>query len=87
MAEAIDEEDRLRRNFAASVAHEVRTPLSILRSEVEALQDRVVRPSPRALASLHEEVMRMGRLIADLESLAYADAAAFSLDRCPTDLA
>jgi len=87
MAEAIDEEDRLRRNFAASVAHEVRTPLSILRSEVEALQDRVVRPSARALASLHEEVMRMGRLIADLESLAYADAAVFSLHRIPTDLA
>jgi len=61
MAEAIDEEDRLRRNFAAAVAHEVRTPLSILQSEVEALQDRVVRPSPRALASLHEEVMRMVR--------------------------
>jgi two-component system, OmpR family, sensor histidine kinase BaeS len=87
MAEAVDEEDRLRRNFAAAVAHEVRTPLSILRSEVEALQDRLVRPSPRALASLHEEVMRMGRLIADLESLAYADAAAFSMDRRPTDLA
>ena len=87
MAEAIDEEDRLRRNFAAAVAHEVRTPLSILQSEVEALQDRVVRPSPRALASLHEEVMRMGRLIADLESLAYADAAVFSLHRSPTDLA
>ena len=87
MAEAIDEEDRLRRNFAAAVAHEVRTPLSILRSEIEALQDRLVRPSPRALASLHEEVVRMGRLIADLESLAYADAAAFSLDRQPTDLA
>ena len=87
MAEAIDEEDRLRRNFAAAVAHEVRTPLSILRSEIEALQDRLVRPSPRALASLHEEVVRLGRLIADLESLAYADAAAFSLDRQPQDLA
>ncbi|MHB8508355.1 MAG: sensor histidine kinase [Candidatus Dormibacteria bacterium] len=87
MAEAIDEEDRLRRNFAAAVAHEVRTPLSILRSEIEAIQDRLVRPSPRALASLHEEVVRLGRLISDLESLAYADAAAFSLDRQPTDLA
>ena len=87
MAEALDEEDRQRRNFAAAVAHEVRTPLSILRSEIEALQDRLVRPSPKALASLHEEVVRMGRLIADLESLAYADAAAFSLHRRPTDVA
>jgi two-component system, OmpR family, sensor histidine kinase BaeS len=79
MADAIEAEDRLRRSFAASVAHELRTPLTILRSQVEALQDHVVRAGPRSLASLHEEVMRLGRLVADLESLAVADAAGFSL--------
>jgi signal transduction histidine kinase len=86
MADAIEAEDRLRREFAASVVHELRTPLTILRSQVEALQDHVVRPGPRSLASLHEEVMRLGRLMADLESLAVADAAGFSLKRVPTDM-
>jgi two-component system, OmpR family, sensor histidine kinase BaeS len=86
MADAIEAEDRLRREFAASVVHELRTPLTILRSQVEALQDHVVRPGPRSLASLHEEVMRLGRLVADLESLAVADAAGFSLKRVPTDM-
>lgn len=86
MADVIEAEDRLRRDFAASVVHELRTPLTILRSQVEALQDHVVRPGPRSLASLREEVMRLGRLVADLESLAVADAAGFSLKPAPTDL-
>ncbi len=86
MADAIEEEDRLRRAFAADVAHELRTPLAILRSEVEALQDGVEEPSPGALASLHEETLRLGRLVADLETLASAEAAGFSLERRPVAL-
>ncbi len=81
MADTIEEEDRLRRNFASEVAHELRTPLAILSSEVEGLQDGVVEPTPSALASLHEETLRLTRLVADLETLASADAAGFALDR------
>ena len=86
MADAIEEEDRLRRAFAADVAHELRTPLAILRSEIEALQDGVEEPSREALASLHEETLRLGRLVADLETLASAEAAGFSLERRPVAL-
>jgi two-component system sensor histidine kinase BaeS len=38
MGDAVEEEDRLRRDFAAEVAHEVRTPLSIIRSQIEGIQ-------------------------------------------------
>ncbi len=86
MADTIEEEDRLRRSFAADVAHELRTPLAILQTEVEGIQDGVVQPSARAMASLHEEVLRLSRLVADLEMLASADAAGFSLTRRPVDL-
>ncbi|MBI4728813.1 MAG: HAMP domain-containing protein [Acidobacteria bacterium] len=86
MADTIEEEDRLRRGFAADVAHELRTPLAILRSQVEALQDGIAKPSPPALASLHEEVLRLSRLVADLETLARADAAGFSLEPRPVAL-
>ncbi|HEX6234162.1 MAG TPA: ATP-binding protein, partial [Jiangellaceae bacterium] len=86
MADTVVAEDRLRRDFAADVAHELRTPLMILRGEIEALQDGVTEPTPAALASLREETLRLGRLVDDLETLARADAAGFSLQRVPTSL-
>jgi signal transduction histidine kinase len=86
MADTVAAEDRLRRDFAADVAHELRTPLMILRGEIEALQDGVSEPTPAALASLREEALRLGRLIDDLETLASADAAGFTLERTPTSL-
>lgn len=86
MAVAVDEEDRLRRLFASDVAHEIRTPLAILRSQVEAIQDGVQAPTAEAIASLHEEVLRLGRLTTDLETVASTDAAGFSLKREPVEL-
>ncbi len=87
MAETIEQEDQLRRTFSADVAHELRTPLMILRSQIEAMQDGVVELDGEALGSLHDETLRMGRLVADLETLASAEAAGFSLMPSPTDLA
>lgn len=87
MAEAVEEEDRLRRQVVADVAHEVRTPLSILQATTEALVDGVAQPTPETLGSLHDEVLRLGRLVGDLEVLAAADAAGLRLDRRPIDLA
>jgi signal transduction histidine kinase len=79
MAETIEDEDRLRRLFATDVAHELRTPLAILRTQVEALQDGISQPTPEVLSSLHEETLRLTRLVEDLETLASAEAAHFSL--------
>src|SRR6266511_849786 len=73
MGDAVEEEDRLRRDFAAEVAHEVRTPLAIIRSQIEAIQDGVLEPSSSTVGSLHEETLRLTRLMGDLETLAPAD--------------
>jgi signal transduction histidine kinase len=86
MADSIEEEDQLRKGFAADVAHELRTPLTILQTQVEALQDGVAAPSPVAFSSLHDEILRLSRLVADLETLASADAATFDLDCGPVEL-
>ncbi|MCY0955157.1 sensor histidine kinase [Streptomyces sp. H27-S2] len=86
MADRVEKEDELRRLFASDVAHELRTPLAILRSELEAVQDGVREPTPEVVTSLHDETLRLGRLIADLEALASADAAAFTLEREPLSL-
>lgn len=81
MADAVTREDELRRVFAADVAHELRTPLTVLRSQLEAVQDGLTTPEPEVIDSLHEESLRLGRLVADLEAMADADAAGFNLQR------
>ncbi|WP_280909262.1 ATP-binding protein [Streptomyces sp. SAI-090] len=87
MADRVEKEDVLRRTFAADIAHELRTPLAIQRSELEAVQDGIREPTEEVIASLHDENLRLARLVADLETLASADAAAFTLEREPLSLA
>ena len=86
MADAAQQEEQLRQGFAAEVAHELRSPLTVLRSQVEGLRVGVLAPDAAALGSLDEEVQRMTRLVADLQVLGSADAAGFTLQRATTDL-
>jgi len=65
-----------RRRWGADIAHELRTPLSVLRGEIQALQDGVRAPTPAALDSLNTECERLGGLIEDLYQLSLADAGA-----------
>ncbi len=87
LAESAERQEALRQSFAADVAHELRTPLAILRSQLEAVQDGVLDLTPALIGSLHEETLRLGRLVADLETLTGAEAVSFSLEHRPVDLA
>ena len=87
MADTVDRHDQLRRDLVAGVAHELRTPVAILQAGHEALLDGVAEPTPDQLVSLHEEVLRLARMIIDLQILAAADAAAVHLSRRRCDLA
>ncbi|MGH9079067.1 MAG: sensor histidine kinase [Acidimicrobiales bacterium] len=87
LATSLQREDRLRRALAADVAHELRTPIAVLQAETEALMDGITVPSAAAMVSLHDETVRVGRMVDDLQSLASAEAAGLHLDRRPLDLA
>ncbi|MDQ3104728.1 MAG: ATP-binding protein, partial [Actinomycetota bacterium] len=87
LVDSVEREDAVRRAFAADVAHELRTPLAVLRSQLEGVQDGVIEPGPGLLASLHDETLRLGRLTADLETMTSADSVEFDLHREPIDLA
>jgi two-component system, OmpR family, sensor histidine kinase BaeS len=76
MAESLEEQERIRREFIANAAHELRTPLTNLQGYLEALRDGVVAPSAETFASLHEEADRLVRLPRSLDALAAGDAAA-----------
>ena len=75
MAESLEEQERMRREFIANAAHELRTPLTYLQGYLEALRDGVVAPSRETFASLHEEADRLVRLARSLDALAVGDAA------------
>jgi signal transduction histidine kinase len=81
MAAGLEREDELRRALTADVAHELRTPVTILAGHCEAMLDGVAEPSHEHVASLYEEVLRLGRVIEDLEALASAEAAGLRLER------
>ncbi len=86
MAASLEREDLLRRALVADVAHELRTPVAILQAETEALADGIATPSAQTLNSLHEEAVRLGRMVEDLQTLASANAAGLDLHRRPLDL-
>ena len=87
MADDLVRQEQLRRNLVADVAHELRTPVAVLQAGCEALIDGVTKPTPEELASLHEEVIRLARLVDDFQILAAADAAALHLTTAVVDLA
>ena len=87
MACSLAQQETLRRNLMADVAHELRNPLSVMRGDLEALLDGVYEPKPEVLASLHEETLLLSRLVDDLRALAQAEAGQLRLERQPTDLA
>jgi two-component system, OmpR family, sensor histidine kinase BaeS len=87
MADALARQEQLRRDLVADVAHELRTPVAVLQAGHEALLDGVAEPTPDQLTSLRDEVLRLARMVGDLQTLAAADAAALHLSRRRCDLA
>jgi two-component system sensor histidine kinase BaeS len=87
MADTLDREDKIRRDLVASVAHELRTPVAVLQAGHEALLDGVTEPTPEELGSLRDEVLRLARMVDDLQTMAAADAAVLRLGRERRDLA
>lgn len=86
MSASLARQETLRRNLMADIAHELRTPLSVMLGDLEALLDGVYQPTPEALASLHEETLLLSRLVDDLRALALAEAGQLRLERQPTEL-
>ena len=87
MADTLLAEEALRRALVADVAHELRTPLAILRGTLEGMADGTVRATPAGLSSLHDDVLRLNRIVDDLETLAAAEAAGLGLEPRRLDVA
>ncbi|MCC5887550.1 MAG: HAMP domain-containing protein [Gammaproteobacteria bacterium] len=78
LAAGLEANRESRRRWLADIAHELRTPLAVLRAEIEALRDGVRSLDHEAMAALAAEAERLGHLVDDLHQLALADAGALS---------
>jgi len=74
MASSLADADRQRRQMTADVAHELRTPLSIIRGRLEGIQDGIYSLTREQVATLLGETALLERLIEDLRILALAEA-------------
>ncbi len=86
MAAALAANERQRQQLFADVAHELRTPLSVIRGQLEAMLDGVLELSPENLSLAHEETILLGRLVDELRALSLAESGQLPLDRQPLDL-
>jgi len=87
MADALEDAERQRRNLVADVAHELRTPLSNVQGYTEALKDGVLQPDDATLDTIHQQVLYLAHLIADLRLLAETEAGGFRLAPEPASVA
>ena len=82
----LEEQEMLRHRLTQDIAHELRTPLTALQGNLEALIDGVWQPDQKRLESCHEEVMRLGRLVKELEKLARLESHMERLELSEVDL-
>ncbi|MGO3699563.1 MULTISPECIES: ATP-binding protein [Halomonas] len=75
-----------RARWVSDTAHELRTPLAVLRGEIEAMQDGIRPLNQENLSSLAQEVAQLEHLVADLRLLSQSDAGALDIHLAPMNL-
>jgi signal transduction histidine kinase len=83
MAERLEADEQRRRDLLADVAHELRTPLSVIQGNAEGMLDGLYPIDRSHLEPLLEETKVMSRLLEDLQTLSTAEAGALRLHREP----
>lgn len=85
MAYTLENNQTVRQQWMAEISHELRTPVAVLQSELEAMQDGVYSPDAAAIDSLHAESVRLGLLIDDLHELTSSDVGALNYRMASVD--
>ena len=81
MSKDLARAETARRRMTADIAHDLRTPLSVILGHTEALRDGVLPLTPVNLDVVHDEAMRLNRMVEDLRTLSQADAGELRLNR------
>lgn len=81
MSANLSRANQLRKQMTADIAHDLRTPLTVIAGYLEALRDGTLKPTPERFRVMAEEVSMLNRLIEDLRMLSLADAGELKLMR------
>jgi len=72
-----------RRQMTADIAHDLRTPISVILGHAEGVHDEVIEPSKETFEIVRDEALRLERLVRDLRDLSMADLGELSLELKP----
>jgi signal transduction histidine kinase len=86
LGQTLQQQETLRKRLTADMAHELRTPLTTLQSHIEAMLDGIWQAGPERLKVCHQEIMRVNRLVRDLEQLAKYESDTLSLNKTTVDM-
>jgi len=81
MSRDLAKANQSRRQMTADIAHDLRTPLTVIGGYIEALRDGILKPSAERFETLYNEVQMLQRLVKDLRTLSLADAGELTLHR------
>jgi signal transduction histidine kinase len=87
LAHELEEGERRQRRLTSDIAHELRTPLTCLQGTIEAMLDGVWKPDQEHLTSCHDEIVRITRLVQDLNTLTNLEWENIDLNKTDFDLA
>lgn len=86
MAQALELSEAQRRQLLADTAHDLRTPITVIRSHLEAMLDGVFAVTPENLAAIHEETLHLSRLVEDVRLLSLAETGQLPLEKKSVNL-
>ena len=86
MASSLERNDRERRDMLADVAHELRTPLSVIRGRLEGIVDGIYSENGPQVSMALDQTYVLERLVEDLRLLTLAESRQLPFDRHPVDL-
>jgi signal transduction histidine kinase len=86
LAETLQHQEMLRKRLSSDMAHEIRTPLTTVKTYIEAIMDGIWEPSNERLSSCYEELERITKLTDDLQSLAKAEQANLVINKIRLDV-
>jgi signal transduction histidine kinase len=78
MAEALQREEALRRHLTSNIAHELRTPLAVMKANIEAMNDGIITDQAQGLENIRAETENLIRLLQGIEDVTKAEASFFT---------